>query len=140
MTTGQKITQKTRVLFRARAVFPFDFWPDEVVVEKSKITINRYVFLGFQEILTVAIDDIFSVEVDTSPILAAINISTRLPMTPIITISHLLNSDALKLQAIIQGLLIAKNERINIADLTPGETLAQARRLGRARSELLRST
>lgn len=126
-----KVAQESEVLCRVKSIFPFDFFPDEIVIEKSKVSITRHIFFGTREIFTIAIRDIQSVNVETAPFFSSIRIFNRTPMIPEIQIDHLRTHDALKLQATVQGLLIARSEQIEVNDLPPEQTLRQASKLGR---------
>jgi len=125
-----KVNQESEVLCRVWSVFPFDFFPDEIVVEKSKVSFIKHFFFGTQEILTVSIHDVQAVNVETSPFFSSIKLLNRTPMIPEISIDNLRTSDAMKLQAVVQGLLIARKEDINVNDLPPDQTLRQVRKLG----------
>lgn len=129
-----QITSESEVLFRAWTVFPFDFFPDEIVVDRLKISIITHVFFGTQEIKTIAIQDVFAIHVDRTPFFAKVKIYNRTPMIPEIDINFLQIKDAMSLHAVVQGLLMAKTENIMVDQLPRDQMVKEAKRLGRPRA------
>ncbi|HSW97429.1 MAG TPA: hypothetical protein VLF89_06400 [Candidatus Saccharimonadales bacterium] len=122
----EKLIKKSeRVLLRIKAVFPFEFFPDSVVIDETKINIIHRIFFWTAEIQSIPIQHIQDVEVDTSVLFATLKILPTgfsvVSMTENwVKVNYLWRRDALRARRIIAGLLIASREGI---DLTKVDTV-----------------
>src|SRR3989344_42951 len=67
------VQQSDKVLFRIRAVFPFDFFPDEIIVDVNKVNIIQNSLLS-KNMHSVFIKDISDVVVQTGILFACLSI------------------------------------------------------------------
>ncbi len=128
----EKVEQDSLILYRATSIFPFEIFPTDVVVYRNKVDIIDRIFWGAQDIKTVMIPDIFQLEVQTTPFFSSISITNRQPMMPLISVKFLKNNDALQLRAIIQGLVNAHYQKLDLSDLSPAQLIQQVKELGEA--------
>ena len=98
------------ILFKADTVFPFNFFPSTIVIDKEKLTIIARYFFWVAKITSVPIRDILSVEADVGPFFGSIQLTSRYFYTNPHSIKFLWRKDALKIQRLLQGYIIA-NER-----------------------------
>jgi len=98
------------ILYKANAVFPLNFFPDTIVIDKEKLTIIARYFFWVAKITSVPIRDILSVEADVGPFFGSIHLTSRYFFTNPHSIKYLKRQDALNLQKLLQGYIIA-NER-----------------------------
>lgn len=127
-----KIAESSQeVLATASTVFPFDLFPDQVCVDRTQVTILHRTFLWMGNITSVRIEDILNVTANVGLIFGALRISTRFfdPDKPY-EVPRLWREDALRLQAIIQGLLIAYKKEIDASALEGAELVKEAAKLG----------
>lgn len=121
------------VLFHFHTSFPFDLFPDEIVIDENKVNIITKDFLFVHHLRSILIEDITDVSVDTGLLFAAITIidsgNYRFPIT--ITIKFLLKKDALRARDIIQGLILAKNNNINLSSMTVSKVRKEITALGK---------
>jgi hypothetical protein len=103
------------VLARATTVFPLDLFPDAIIVDRTQVTITQRSFFFVGGMTSIRINDILNVTAHVGPFFGSVRISTRFfdPDKPY-EITRLWRDDALRLQAIIQGLLIAAKREIDI--------------------------
>lgn len=131
-----KIAESSQeVLASASTVFPLDLFPDRVAVDRTQVTIAHRTFLWMGDVTSVRIEDILNVTANVGLIFGSLRISTRFfdPDKPY-EIPRLWREDALKLQAIIQGLLIASKKDIDASALEGAELVQEAAKLGQASS------
>lgn len=127
-----KIAESSQeVLATASTVFPLDLFPDRITVDRTQVTISHRTFLWIGNITSVRIEDILNVTANVGLIFGSLRISTRFfdPDKPY-EVPRLWREDALRLQAIIQGLLIAYKKEIDASALEGAELVQEAEKLG----------
>ena len=56
------------ILLRLKSVFPFDFFPNEIIIHRSKIDIVYRQFFWDEQVVSLPIDQVKGVSVRRSPI------------------------------------------------------------------------
>lgn len=133
----RNLASATSVLFKAKTVFPFQFFPDEIIVDPIKVSLIRRIFFGSEELFSIEIKNILEVTVASGPFFATLIIKflvigSLTPPPPPIIINHLKKSDAAKARRIIQGLIIAKREGINLTQVHAQNITPLLQKVGRA--------
>lgn len=118
------------VLIRAESVFPFMLFPDTVSVSRMKVVITRRAFFKVAEVVSLQIEDILNIEVDTGPFFGSLKIYTRIYGSEPLRITFLARRDAVAVKRIIEGLLIASQQQMDITDLNRTDLLKLLKRLG----------
>src|SRR5258708_24459589 len=93
------------ILYTLTSVFPYDFFPTKMSIEKTKVNIVRHIFFGAREIESILISEISNVEVFTSLFFASLQVTVRLPSVPPKVVKYLRVDETLRAQRIIQGLM-----------------------------------
>lgn len=124
-------------LVRAHGVFPFDFFPDSVIIDTTKITLVRKQMFATEAITTIPLKDVADTQVQTALFLASVTIaymphatSPGMLRAETETISCLRRSDAIAIKNILKGVLVAIAEEIDLARLTPEEVANVIARFG----------
>jgi hypothetical protein len=119
------------ILARATTVFPLDIFPDTIMVDRSQVTITQRSFFFVGGTTSIRIEDILNVTANVGPFFGSVKISTRFfdPDKPY-EITRLWREDALKLQAIIQGLVIAAKREIDTHNLDKDELVDGLTKVG----------
>jgi hypothetical protein len=130
----QKVANDSEILYETRSVFPFDLFPDHVIVDKSKVSVIRKIFFLSEVVQSVPAKDILTVQMESSPFLARITIIGRMPQQAEIVINNLLVKDATKLRKVIQGLAIAAMEAVQIDTLPKNQQLQTVEEIGATNS------
>ncbi len=130
-TQINNLSQKTqRVLFRARAVFPFDFFPDELLIDENQVRLVIRRFFLAEQIETILIKDIQWVTVETAPFFGTLTICTfKFGSSPIV-IKYLPLSKATKARQLLQGLITTNNEGIDVSKLDKKELVGKLEIIG----------
>lgn len=113
------------VLCTIRSVYPFDFFPSTMVISKNKVDIIDMIFFFAKDYSSFMIPEIGRVEVSTNLFFSTIRIHGKTIDKELAKITHLWPADALKAQSIIQGLLIARAENVDMSQID-GRTVEQA--------------
>ncbi|HSW97980.1 MAG TPA: hypothetical protein VLF89_09210 [Candidatus Saccharimonadales bacterium] len=133
----EKLIKKSdRVLLRIKAVFPFELFPDSVVIDESKINIVHRIFFWTGEIQSIPIQHVQDVEVDTSVLFATLKILPTgfsvVSMTENwVKVNYLWRRDALRARRIIAGLLIASREGIDLTKVDSKDFVKKIEILGK---------
>jgi hypothetical protein len=124
------------VLVTASTVFPLTLFPDNVAVDRSKISITKRHFFWAGEIMSIALDDVLNVTATVGPFFGKVKITSRFfnPDKPF-TVDNFWREDALKIARIIQGYMIAKQNEVDISLFTNKELAKKLDELGQSERE-----
>ncbi len=134
MKLGKLLRNGDEIIYSIRTVFPFRIFPQMVSVDKKKVNIVRWYFFGTEQITTVLIQDIAGVHVSTNLFFANLTIHARLPGARPISVNYLPKFDALKMQEIMEGLLMSKYENIDISNIPPQQLNATLQHVGNVKN------
>lgn len=131
------------VLFEAKAFFPFDLFPDKLIIDTTKLSIISKSFFMTEQVTTVNLKDITDVSVETSLFLGNLNV-TYLPRTPTPSAVHpshckislLRRSQALRAHNILRGLIIANEEKVDIFKIPLDKLTSTLERFGDSKAPL----
>lgn len=126
------ITMKAHdILFKASSVFPFVLFPDTVTMDREKLTFATRSFFQVAKIISVPIRDILSVDANIGPFFGSVHTSSRYFITNPISINFLKRSDALQLQRLLQGYIIAHEQDIDCANIDKDRLIILLQDLGK---------
>lgn len=117
-------------LYRLSSVFPFDFFPDHITIELSQINIVINQFLSDRR-QSIAYEDIYDVYVDNSLFFSTIKILDKHFRDNELKINFLKKEEATKARRIIQGLVIAHKEKIDLTNMNQEEVIKKIEDLGK---------
>ncbi len=118
------------ILFRANTVFPFVLFPDTITIDREKLTIANRFFFKVAKITSVPIADILSVEADIGPFFGSVYLTSRYFFTNPRSVNFLRRKDALAMQRLLQGYIIAKERDIDCSSIEKDQLLAMLNDLG----------
>lgn len=123
----QLIQQASTILFKIKTVFPFQVFPTTLTIDPQKITVKFKEFFSSDEIKSIPIKNISHIHVDCGPIFANMHIVDQGIMSDetIVEIPYLKKEEAMKARRIIQGLIIAHKQNVDILKLSDGEDLTR---------------
>lgn len=125
------IRASSRVLFQTTSRFPFDLFPDEIIIYPKKITIIIREFFGSEQIYDIPIKEVSDVTADVTPFSGTLTITdNRYKDTPIV-IKNLKKEAATRGRKIIQGLITATTEGIDLSKFETEELLEKIEELGK---------
>lgn len=134
VTNEQKLDDLVRhsekKLFECKGVFPFDLFPDTLTIEMNQVHVSSKAFFKSKRIHSVALRDISDVFVETSPFYATLKLIDRNFIENQISIPFLKKAEAIKAQRIIQGLVVAEREGVDVTKVHDAELVEKLEALG----------
>lgn len=120
-----------RVLLKISAFFPFDLFPDEIIVDECKVSIVFREFFFSEDIHSINIDMIRDVDVETGPFFAKLQIvPDGYPGHPLI-VRYLKKKDANLARSVIQGLMVARRNDIDLSKINEPDLVSKLELLGK---------
>src|SRR3989344_474735 len=116
------IVSHSREIYRISAIFPFDLFPDDLVIDENKITFITRDFWKVERVHSVYLKDISDCIVQTTIFFASLNVVDLGFRDNWIGINFLKIGDALRARRIIQGLMVAHKLDLDLSAV-PVETL-----------------
>lgn len=104
-------------LFKCKNMFPFDFFPDELVIDFNKVSFARHRFFSHSFDIThsLPIEDIGDVVISSAIFFSKVEIMDKSDSSNSIKMSFMHIRDAIKCRRIIQGLITARKQGIDLA-------------------------
>lgn len=130
---NQLAKESARVLLDIVAVFPFNFFPDEVIIDEAKVSIHTHYFFYTKQVRSIEYKDIFNVIVQQGIFFAKLELVDRFYAKESIDIEFLKKNDAIKARRIIQGMIIASKEGIDTHAIPIDELMKTLDRIGQSR-------
>lgn len=127
------VSGSVRVLLDIQSVFPFDFFPDDVIVDEVKVSVFTKFFFWSREVRSIEYKDIFNVVVQQGMFFAKLEIVDRYFSQQTIVVDFLKVKDAMKARRIIQGMIIAHKEDIELHALSKEKLIEKLELIGRSR-------
>lgn len=125
------LTQKAQeILFQADTVFPFMLFPDTVTLDREKLTIANRLFFRVAKITSVAIADVLSVEADVGPFFGSVHMTSRYFFTNAKSVKFLSRGNAVKLQRLLQGYIIAHEREVDCTSIATKDLVVLLNDLG----------
>lgn len=128
----KKVVRRSNdVLATATTVFPFDFFPDSISVDRTKVTIKKRTFFWSEEVMSIRIEDVLNVSTAVGPFFGSLTIASRVMSTEDhFTTNFLWRNDAIHLKHIIQGYVIARHNGIDTKHLSASNLKKTLKELG----------
>jgi hypothetical protein len=125
------VARSNEVLASAKTVFPMTLFRDDIVVDRTKITITKRSFFFVSEVMSIRIEDILNVKVSLGPFFGSLTLAVRVLSTEDHhTINFFWRDDAIRLKHIIQGYIIARHNDIDCKDQSREDLIATLTELG----------
>ncbi len=130
---GNLVEKSDRVLIKIKAIFPFDFFPNELSVDVNKVNIITNYCLS-QKVHSVMIKDICDVYIYKGLFFASLSIvDWGFDRNRSITINYLSKNKADKVLKIIQGLMVSAKQNIDITRIDVPDFKSKVEILGEAK-------
>ena len=129
VTVADLVRKSNRILVSISShALPFDFFPNTINVEESRITIiKRHLFSS--EVSSIDIKNVSNIFINTSIIFSQLIIISKTFEENEIKISNLRPQEAVFIRRIIEGLRIFENSQIDTSNYTKQELIAKLKEL-----------
>lgn len=126
------VRRSHEVLGHATTVFPITLFPDTITVDRTKVTITKREFFWTSNTISFQVEDILNVSYAIGPLLGSLTVASRVMSTvDHFTINNLWRGDAIFLKHLIQGHIIAKQNKLETDSLTREEMVRTLCDIGR---------
>lgn len=126
------VKNSEKILFKAKSVFPFTLFPDEMTIDPVKVNVISKEFFSAERIHCIYIKNILDVFLDVGPLFATLRIVDQSFTENTVIVAFLKKSDAYKARRIIQGLIVAHQQEIDINGIMDDNLTEKLERLGNA--------
>lgn len=106
-------SSNSRVLSRFQQVFPFAFFPDELIVEELRIVWVQNNGFWSKQIISIMVTDIACVYAASGPFFGSIHVK-NLTGGPEIYMGNLHRDDVFRVRSLIEGIALASREGLKI--------------------------
>lgn len=134
---GQKLDnladKSDSVLLKVNTFWPFTFFVHKIIIDPYKVNIIFKEFFWSEQIHSVMIKDILDVVVETSIFFATVRIVDQGYIENTIDIAYLKKADALKVRKVIQGLIIAHRQAVDLSVLSSSDIRSKAEEMGKVK-------
>lgn len=117
-------------LYKLSSVFPFDLFPNKIIIDVHKINVIFKEFFWSGRTLSIYIQNISDVLIDKSLFFATLKIVDKGYVENMVRVSYLWKKEADRARSIIQGLVIADKEGIDLTKIENKEIMMQVEKLG----------
>lgn len=115
----KKVTKEAQdVITSVNSVFPIAFFPDTITVDRHKLTIIYRTFFWAEQTVSVPLQDIKNIQADMGPFFGSLTVTSDHFINNTQTVHHLWRADAKHIQELVQGAMVAKNEAIDITQVS----------------------
>lgn len=122
--------QSNEVLYKASSAFPYILFPDTITLDRVKVTIISKTFFFSARVISSPIEDILSAEAIVGPLFGTLKISSRYFTTNTRVVKYLNRDDAIRLQRLLQGYIIAREREIDCNKIGKPKLIALLNNLG----------
>lgn len=110
------VTEVSKELLRTKGTFPFDLYPDVLIIEEKRIVIKKNMFPFFSTTITLPISRLTLFEWNKSIFFSSIFIRGAYTDNLEVTVSWLPHDEAQKAKEIVDGLSLKINESLDIVE------------------------
>lgn len=126
------LQQSNRILFQCRTVFPFDFFPDRLIVDETKVNVILKEFFATENVHGILIENIKDIQIQTSIFFASLTIIPDIYFGEPVELKYLHKRDAYEVRKIIQGIIVCQREGIDLSKLDARQVKDKVRKVGTA--------
>lgn len=124
----------TKPLLQIQTIFPFRIFPCVITLDRQKLTISDKFFFSSKEVENFLAKDIVSIASTESMFYATINLVSGMRINKEVSVPFLKKEDARKLRRLVQGLLIAGKEGIDVNQIPENQLIAKLEEIGSAQA------
>lgn len=119
------------VLLKISSIWPFDLFPKDIIIDTNKVNIIYRVFFFSERRRSILIKDITDIFVDTDLLFASMKFVDRSYAENVLEIKFLPKADALRARRIIQGLVVAVQNGVDLNEIPSQEIVEKIEELGK---------
>lgn len=134
MNKLNELQQKgTTPLLTIQTVFPFKFFPCILTLDRQKITRSESFFFSSKEVENYLVEEIVSITSVESLFFATLTMVTGVRINKEVSVPFLRKEDARKMRRLVEGLLIAGREGIDVNKIPAEQLIQKVEEIGSAK-------
>ncbi len=110
-TKTQETYEDPDIILTIKSIFPFELFPDELIIRKDKVTLINRTLPRFTMIRDMHMHDIAQAEADCGPIFGHLHVYPKLRTEEPLLIERVKRKDVLRAREIIEDYLVRKEPR-----------------------------
>jgi hypothetical protein len=118
-------------LLKVNTVFPFDLFPDALIVDPVKVTLVHKIFFASEQIKSILIKEIKYCILESAPFFSTIKLADNMMQPTTIVIKPVFKKEAMKAHDLIQGLLITAKQHVDTISIPSQKEIKHFEDLGR---------
>lgn len=130
-----ELADKSTIIFQTQSAFPFQLFPDKIIVELDKITIVRRSF-AMKNVFPILLDNLNSISVTRGFFFASLSFEITGYETNPGDIEFLWASDAAKAKRIIMGLVNARKQGVDVSKIPLEELKSDLEEIGKTTGDI----
>jgi len=123
---------ENRTLYKAKTVFPFKFFPTEIIVTENSVDIVYSYFFFSTQTFPMLLKDIKNVQASSDIFFSALTFELAGYETNPEKIRFLHSGDAIKIKRIVTGLLVCRQKNIDLSTINALDVLDKIIEIGSA--------
>ncbi len=132
----EKIANKSsHVIYQVSSVFPFQLFPDRIIIDENKVTIIRKE-LFFKRLYSIMYEDLITVRVNRGIIFAALEFEVKRIEVHLRPVTYLNPSKATEAKRYIMGLIEAKKAGLDLSQLNERAIRLKLLEIGNTQEEV----
>lgn len=132
---AEAAVESHEILFKADTVFPFTLFPDTVTLDREKVSFATRFFFRVAKVTSIPVRDLLSVEADVGLFFGSVHTSSRYFITNPRTVNWLWREDAEKLMRLLQGYIIAHEQKMDCSHIPNDRLIKLLLDLGKSRTD-----
>lgn len=121
------------ILLKISTVWPFTFFTHDIIIDTYKVNIVFRNFFWSEQIHSVMIRDVLDIVVETSIFFATLKIVDQGYIENSIDIQYLKRKDAMEARKIIQGLIVAHRQGVDLSTVKPFDVKSKVEEVGKVK-------
>lgn len=121
------------ILYAISSVFPFDLFPDKIVIRLNHVDIIHGIFFWSGANERIQIIDIREVSMQYNPFFATLVLTPAGEPSSPLQIKYLWKGQAIRAKRILVGMLEAHRQQVDFSKYSKGEILTYVEKIGKAR-------
>lgn len=138
LQTDNKLYQKLKSLrkssedklIKVEAVFPFDPFPDGIIIDRAKVTVLKRNFFFIEQKTSISTEDLLNVEMNLGPFFGTVKLHSRFFVDGHLEVKYLWRKDARLVERILQAIIIARQHGIDVAKIPREDLLEELHKIG----------
>lgn len=107
----EKMYEDSEVVLKIKSVFPFELFPDEMIIKTDKVTLVNRTLPGTSMVRDMHMHDIAQAEADCGPVFAHLHVYSKLRTEEPLLIERVKRKDALEARELIEDLIVRVDPR-----------------------------